>query len=68
MGTTEKHVATKIQPQVGCRGADALSGTRNDRRKYILPLIINSSMKMSVYPFPKHPFMQSDLAAHRPVI
>lgn len=124
MGTTEKHVATKIQPQVRCcggrrysvvtlqdansnecflnnwttwdgsslrgpaawcsthpRSAKALpafarracrswrpSVTRNDRRKYILPLIINSSMKMSVYPFSKHPFMQADFAAHRPVI
>lgn len=40
--------------------------TKNDHRKYSLPLTIDSSMKMPVYPFSKYPFMQSDFAAHRP--
>lgn len=62
--------SAKALPVLACRACRSWrpSVTRNDRRKYILPLIINSSMKISVYPFSKHPFMQSDFAAHRPVI
>lgn len=57
---------TLAHPASQRRGSWRPSVTQNDCRKYSLPLTINSSMKMSIYSFSKHPFMQTDFAAHRP--